>query len=475
MTAVAAVAVGLILLLLFGGGLERLGLVGSNAMPIANAQTMLNQGNFSEARALCQEFLEENPGDDQALYTLGYALLLQGESGEAGKKFARITDEALREEGTAAVVHSRAGEDARTHLEGLRESVPTAYPEVLLASLDVAGGAHQSAVDRLETVDLAILNFGWQRAQYLQTLQRAYFKLGRFEDALRVFNELTQLEGTASSPIAGVYAELARRQLDTQRREEISGQIQRVRTLLDSYESPEATDDWTSRPFRLWLTPVQPGKSRVAAESGLADVLPWMLGEALMEDDLVPFEVVDRELIAEILAEQELSGQLSRDPLRLGQVLGARLILSCEFGVLRDEEFLRASIVDAETTRLKPVERHSVERTSDPEAWVKEVARKVRDAVQEAYPIRGKLIRGANGPEINAGRAVGVRDGMRFNVLTGPDAAHILPGTYAVVDGAVGRSSAPLRLEGFDLDSVPGEGWYLEVARPEKNESQTPQ
>jgi tetratricopeptide (TPR) repeat protein len=319
------------------------------ATALAVAEEMLNRGEFGGAEKQYQAVLADSPNNDKALYGLGYSFFRQGKIAEAATEFSRITGAPLRTEGEGAVAYDRDGEAARAVLESALSVVPTGYPDTLLAALDSSAEKYQEAIDRLERIRGKRFNFAWQQAQYEQILGRAYYHAGEYDSALQIFNELRKSDWPAAAATASAYVELVNRQADDEHKRAVSERVQTVRRLMDetSYQPPTEDDLWTSRPIRFFILPASVGKSRIALE--LADVLPWMLGKVLDED--TPMQLVDRELISEVLLEQELSAQLSSGAgrLRLGQVLGARLIMQCRFDSLFQDELLMTKIVNTET------------------------------------------------------------------------------------------------------------------------------
>lgn len=438
----------------------------SAPVALAAANQELEEGDYLQAGQIYAQYLTENPDADDARYGLGYALLLQGKPEEARHAFDLVAEKQLAVEGQAAVAHASEGASARTRLEEAAQTLPNGYPAVLLGSIDVLDGRYADAAKRLEAVDPNTFHFSWQRGQYLQTLGQAYFKQGDFEKAQRVFEELAHMGGHAVSRVAEDYVELSRQQQDSARREQVSGQLQRLRALMTEATAPAApADTWTSRPLRLWIPPAH-GKGQLAASSGLSDVLPWKIAKTLARQDTIPLEVVERDLIADILSEQELSRQLSPegDALRLGQVLGARLIVELEFTTVFDREYLSVNLVDTETTRSIPVDEFAVTRDMDPEVWVDGLIASAWKAVQKAYPIRGRLTRTTGGARVNIGSAVGLREGDRLQVFAEPAASAPIAGYAAIVTAPVAAEEAAVGLEGFAEQDIPETGWYVQAA-----------
>ena len=233
------------------------------AVALAQAEEMMNRGDFEEAQEHYQTVLLEHSKSNEAIYGLGYALLRQGKDSEAAAEFGKIGDLSLGTEGQAAVAYEREGEDARQVLESGLSVVPTGYLETLLAASDVVAGDYQDAVDKLKSLDSKNFNFDWQREQYLQTLGQAYYHLGDYENAKRIFKQLGKSGSPAMVALAGAYAELARGRADAERRAAIREQIKSIRALMEEegYQEPDEVDLWTSRPIGFFILPADPGRS----------------------------------------------------------------------------------------------------------------------------------------------------------------------------------------------------------------------
>ena len=92
------------------------------------------------------------------------------------------------------------------------------------------------------------------------------------------------------------------------------------------------------------------------------------------------------------------------------------------------------------------------------EPWVEALAEGIWTAIGSAYPIRGRVLPGADGPRLNIGSKVGVTEGMRFQVYAKPGAEHLLPGRTVIVQGPVGEDNASATLEGLTIEDIPEEG-----------------
>lgn len=455
--AAAVMAAALAAMLVWRGGEPDKDLLGT---PLVTAATLMDAGEAQKAEPLYREFLQQNPNNAEGLYGLGYALLEQGQTDEALAQFQQITHEAPKAEGVAAVEYETEGADARGALESARTKVDTAYIDTLLALLSLADHQYPDVVERLGDVDRERFHFTWQYAKCLQSLGQAYFHLGRLQEAEGTFRELETIAPEQSKPVIAVYLARTKRRMDQEYRQEVRETAGRVSQLMNTREAPPTPENiWTSRPLSFFLLPPEGRSGRIAAESGLADALPWLLGPAL--DGQPRMELVEREHILDVLAEQELSAQLGDPKLRLalGQLVPARFFIACTFGALRGSEFIHTTIVDTTTTRQLPLTRIEIGRHIDPDALVEQVSTLIRNRLVEEYPIHGMLAVGANGPELNIGTPVGVAAGMRFGVTDGPGNPLLADHAVIVLD-AVGPERALVRLEGFEPGDIPEKGWY---------------
>lgn len=440
---------------------------------LAEARMALDNRESAAAEILCSEYLIEHPDDPQALYFQGYARILDGRYEEASSSFQSVRDEPMRIDGEAAVAFQVEGEAARAQIVEAGDLASSDYPRLLLAILDLSQENFETAREILEGLEKGRLPFRWQEHDRLQSLGQVYFKLGEFAQAKAIFDRLEKADGLRDNAVARAFTELVRSQLDVERRAEVSEQIARVKQLLPEPGAADSMDTWTSRPLRVWLPPATVGNGRIARETGLADVLPWLLGEALGGDANVPIEIVERKMLANILSEQALSAQLSseKDALRLGRVLGANLIISCSFGELFNDEFMKLKIVETESTGLIPLERHALHRRMNPDEWVEEVAKSVRNAVGKEIAVRGILTNSDDSLQINVGSLVGVRDGMRFEVMSAKGRNYLMPGVTALVTNVVDGTHAMVELDGLTSSDVPEGGLYVEAKRTESHAS----
>ncbi|MBI2434345.1 MAG: protein kinase [Candidatus Hydrogenedentes bacterium] len=437
---------------------------GANAVS-AEARSFLERGEYERACEAYRTVLDEDPDNTAARYGLGYALLLSGETAEASETFKQLSEAALASEGLAAVEQAQAPDAGKARLQALLDSGGSGYAGVLLAATRLAEGDFDAALALLTKVDAASLEFDWQRARYFQELGQAHFREGELALARDAFAQASRLNAPSFTQLAGDYLEMTDRRMEQDQREDLSEQIARLSALREKTPSAAEPDTWISRPLRVWIPPVKAENSPLAVETGLAGVLPWKLGKELLQQKTLPLELVERDFTAGLLAEQQLSAQLSSpdDAVRLGKLLGARVALLCEFNTLFNEESLAAKIVDIETSRITPVQEFTLDKAEALTAWVQAVSAAVVQALDGAYPIRGMLRNTPEGPKLNIGETVGVRPGLRFRVMTGPGKEFLLPDVIAETTVVVGGDSAAVIVQGAAPADIPAAGWFVEA------------
>lgn len=438
----------------------------------AQARDLLEKGDYHAAAEAFKDALAGGAGDDRVRYGLGYALLLDGDLEGAEETFASITDPRRAAEGHAAVAQARNDKNAPDELAAAASQDKSGYAAVLLAAADLSAGHWSEARDQLANLDDAKLDFDWQRAKFWQALGTAHFRLGELPEARAAFEHATQTGRTPSTGVAESYLEITERELAREARTELSDQIARLRDIRERAPEIRDTDAWTSRPLRLWIPPVEVGNGTIAADSGLADVLPWRLSTVLFEQNRRPVDVVDRTITASLLTEQELSAQLSsaKDTVRLGGFLGARVAILCRANTVFGEEALSITLVDVETSRSIPAGEFPLNRATSVAPLADEIGNAIITALEKAYPLRGLVSQSPEGPRINIGSETGLKPGMTLRLMSGPGPEFLLPGMRATITDGVGTSSAGIALEPADTP-IPAAGWHAEVVVQEPKDN----
>lgn len=436
---------------------------------VAAAKDQIDAGQYEEAITWLESYVQENASDDFAHYALGYARLLSNQVPEAEAAFGKVADAGLREEGMAAVDHAKLGEESRATLQTAASHGQSAYPAVLLASLDVVNNQYDQAIKQLEAVNAAAFNFEWQRQRYNELMARAYYnnqdyaRAGQFLGAGAVAGAASGM----SASVNEIYMTKVAAQLDDDRRAKVAQQVEQVKQIAENIKAGGTSaganvDEWTSRPLRVRVSPASGNNCQVAIEEGLVDVFADLMADALVNNDQVPIELVDREYIGDVLYEQQLA-QLSKDvdAIQLQKLLGARLMIESEFKTVLSENFVWVKIIDTETTSFTKVESGPFDRRTNAREWARDLGDKARAAIQKEYPIRGIVTNSANGAELNVGLNAGVRPGMRFAVHTGPGVEYRLSNVTAVASSNVGPTKSGITFEPAGA-TVPAKGFYLQ-------------
>lgn len=433
------------------------------ALPVAVAQAkeLIDRGNYAEAKTALEAYLDEHPDDDFGRYALGYANYLLGDLAAAKEAFERVSDDALRLEGLAAVAVSVESDNAQPAVEEALAIAPTRYPALLLSLLDITKGNFADAVDRLEKVQAERLAFGWQRRELYRLLGQTYFKLGRIDDAGRILARLPQ-----GDPVAAGYLELAQRDQARKDRESLRQQVKEVRALWDKMGAVARQDTWTSRPFTLAVIPSKDVPTPSAVGLGLPDLLPESLSEALDRLEPRPISFVDRENVDEIIRELERSSYLGSEDerLQMQRLIGARLLMKVTFLSVGERQIVKILVMDAETTHSVLQKSFEYQRTDDPPAIAERIAAALQDAVEQEYPIQARLTAEDGEAVLNVGKKVGLKPGTRFSLMSSPKAPP-LDGIRAIATGRMGDGQTVVELEGVRVDELPASGLYAEEDR----------
>ena len=432
---------------------------------IEAAEISMNKEDFSGAIPLFKEILEDEPENDLARYGYCLALAHTGKIQDASAIVTSIQSPQLQTDVAATVAFLSLSSDARATIERLDETHPTRYIQTLLARLDILDGNYAQAVERLGTLAGEQFIYDYQYLNALEALGQAHYRLGQYTDAKTVFQQvLTASDGDTTRATSQAYLTDLNFRLNEERRENILAKAAVIKEQIEQMDiQTEPLDEWTSRPLTFAILPGDIKRSRMAVESGMADLLPSLLGNLLDSD--TSMQVVDRELLQEILAEQALSGMLSTSGgrLRLGRFIGARLFIKCDFIRVGNSDKIIITIDDAETTERIPVPSQDIEPPVDMDRLAHSLAKSIWERVSSHYPKQGRLSKGAGGAEINIGADAGVAPGMTFDILADPDLPP-LPGAKAVVLGTPGNTVSRVEVSGMDINKIeaaPQGGWYV--------------
>lgn len=430
--------------------------------PLAHASVLVNSGQNSEAINLLQQYVAENPNNDKALHLLAHAEQLDGKIDEAASTAQMIADEAMKREVEAAVAFQRDGSQSRDTLEQLAANGNDGYVQVLLAQLDMNAQNHQAAVERLQNMDALQFYYDWQKYKAQQLLGQAYYNLQDLESAAGVFGQLREVNSNpAVSGLAEKYYKLAKREQDDAHMKAFQEQLDYARQTI---QKDEEFDAWTSRPMRVKVS--QPDisdelKTRLYA-IGMQDVFIQNLRDALLSDDDIPIDVLDRQQTEAILQEQNLVASVGNGQSKLAQIMGVRVSIDPEFKSALGKEYLQLNATDYETTEFIRVPESKIDlpQDGDWDAFFEEVEQSLRSALGDKYVLQGILTKREGKTWLNIGANVGVKPGMTFALHRQPNTAVIDKAYMVKVTDEVGPKECVVEVDGFSAESIPEEGWY---------------
>ena len=220
--------------------------------------------------------------------------------------------------------------------------------------------------------------------------------------------------------VVNAYIGLIKEQTEANRSGEVMAQARRLgEKLREIRESGKAGDRWTSRPISFFTKPVELEDSNYIESHGLAQIFDQALSRAFTRAG--SYIYVDRDSLQIILEEQERSLDLSSDRAALltGEYVAARLLVGGSFQQLTPEslEKFYLEITDVESTAYKDSPSIEISVDTKPDEFLIAIADSLITAVEDAYPLRGRLYDENGKAMINIGTEVGVEQGMRFEVL----------------------------------------------------------
>lgn len=435
-----------------------------NSQAMQTALFAMARQDYESALASFKAEMELNPQNDNARYGYSLALARLGRIEDCTKAIESIKNPEFYNDAKTALAYFTNPAELRS--QRVDERPPTGYSQVLLAKLEIEDGNFSQAEHYLKDITKQQFTFPWQYAEALETLGKAQYHAGKLEEAKASFEHLAKQNVGPTGAVAQAYLSEISSQLDDTHRQEVQSRIASIKKLIDEGTGIlETHDEWTSRPLTFAVLPGNIKRSRIALESGLHDLLPSLLGSKITEK--APVVMVDRELVRDILAEQELSGMLSSNEgrLRLGRVLGARLLIKCDFSRADTKEKILVTVDDTETTERISVPVIDIDYPVVLDQIADKLASVIWEKVSDRYPLQARLYAGANGPEINIGLAAGVKAGMSFDIFTEADAPPI-PNASAKVVETLGKAASRVIVEGIDssnLGSTPDAGWFVRI------------
>lgn len=295
---------------------------------------------------------------------------------------------------------------------------------------------------------------------------------GDFESALALFKELKSKGGEGNRLVIDAYIKLAEEKTEASETPEVLSQAQRLGEKIRANSPVSARHDgWTSRPFSFFLLPSETAESTYVTRNDLVPVFDQALDAAFKSKPTIDY--VDRTNLKTLLAEQELSADLSTKSgqLALGNFIGARFVVAGKFLSLTPPEKFRLDITDVETTKFVPAPTLVVDDFSTVDDLLLAAVDSLPEALRSSYPLQARLYLDNGVPAINLGTNTGVQTGMRFDIRPDPEGAPV-DAMMIVVRGAPGTSKSTVTLEGLALENVPKSpeaAWYvrqIEAAAP---------
>lgn len=172
-------------------------------------------------------------------------------------------------------------------------------------------------------------------------------------------------------------------------------------------------DDWTTKPLTIVFMDIRPGGPDV-------DRMTALLSQKIQDGGRA--SVVERELLAKLLEELQLSGSALADPataLKIGRVLSARLIVAGSVLADKKSQTVLLRFVDTETTAvLKVIAAESGGSGMSGEV-IDTLSARITDFMKTGLPARGRVVAvDGDACQVNLGRAHGLKEGDRLEVVS---------------------------------------------------------
>jgi hypothetical protein len=242
-----------------------------------------------------------------------------------------------------------------------------------------------------------------------------YEQAGAPEAALAAYGKARELD-PEDSFASELYLETQRkleRQRDQEVWEETVDSLDRIKKLLEERGPQEERDPWTSRPLTVALegfeTIGQPFE-RLDEER----FLRRRLRDALIATEPLILVPPASETEA-VLREYELAGSGLADPdlnIELEKMMRPRFSINA--AVLRFDDGAELSLETRDNEPGALVANPAAATTGEVAELIPAVTGKLRDALREKYPLRGRVVSASEGVTINIGRLHGVKVGDVF-------------------------------------------------------------
>ncbi len=363
------------------------------------AALALRQGEVSKTMELCGEAILLNQENMYAHTLLGEAYFRRGD-----------LDKALTSYRQAATIP--AG------MNWQKAETNNMIGRILSAKSqnDKALRYYQQAIEQDPTYQPAIGNLGFLLGE-----------MGHTKESIQAYEKLLRLD--SGNPRAVTLLNQHKHYLSfREEKEKYDWLLQWIRDfdqeLKDRPKAVAATQKaakgqaWTSKPLALAFFELE-DKGMPPAYEGESFFLQLGIIQALNQSGRVT--IVDREKFQGFLHELKLSQTELADPdraLTIGRIVGAKTILTGVVARFREEVQVALKGVEVETTYVKFT--HTEEKTAQESLsrFSTRVAGRLLTEIAHAYPLKGMIQEvDAQTIRIDIGRSVGVRPGMRFQIL----------------------------------------------------------
>jgi|GEM_PF-526352 len=354
--------------------------------------------DYAKALEFAEKALEKNPESAYALALKGDILLEKGDIDEAVKMYKQAIQFKKGAPWQLAMVRNRLGRTLAA--QGSAEEALKQYDQAI--SLDPS----YSEVYSNKGVLLG--------------------NLDRVEEAVQVYRRAVELnpKDTLAQVLLKHMQQRQNETTDPERQKRIDALIddlaQRYRAgKFVSTGSQGEMDPWTSKPMVLALMPFEV-KGAISTRAGEEELLTLQLTDLLQETGRVL--VVERRILENLLQELKLGSSELADPttgLKLGRILGARLISTGTITRRAGAGLVNLRLVETETTAIKGALSEKWEREDLLEGAAKALAQKITEKIKKEYPLRGliALADDESSVVINIGARQGVTSGTIMKMI----------------------------------------------------------
>ncbi|MDY6863123.1 MAG: CHAT domain-containing protein, partial [Thermodesulfobacteriota bacterium] len=247
-------------------------------------------------------------------------------------------------------------------------------------------------------------------------------KQGRPEEALLAYKKASELDPKdyVSKLMLKKTLEEQKLKKDKKRQERID---KLVSDLIENFDKQKdistkyPKDEWSSKPLTISILDVK-RKGAAALREGEDEFITLKISENFMENPRI--KVVERAILDKLLEELKLaSSQLAdkKTAIKVGKILGARLILTGMLINSGKESLLNLRTIETETTSIKATAQEDFKEETLEEA-IDKATKNLEEKIIKTYPIRGKIAQIEDDQVIlNIGGKHGVPVGLNLKVI----------------------------------------------------------